>query len=221
MNAPLSAPTFARLVEMPAYMHRILLRRCRGEGTLPGSRAVAWGPAREAIRAYYESHNDAGVLSRHVSAMARAIREGSEPAQRLRLEENLRAIEQFRESSASLRLLRPTDNLLLPVQGTLAGLDIEAWVDLEAREGDEIRRLLFHFGAEPLKASHARAAIEITAAVLELGGQRVPISTIELVDLADDRVHHQPELRPRTLRRVLEAARSIGFIQTVGQLAAG
>jgi hypothetical protein len=211
MNRPpsLDVMTFARLVESPRYTHRALLARAAAAGDA-GPGGDGWDPAREALRAYFESHNDPATLPPRLAALRRACAQATDPARRALLQANADAIEGFGACSATLRALRPTDGWVQPQAVEIAGLCLRVRVDLEVREADSLRRLIVHWGPDPIKSAQARTTLMLACTLLELGRQRVAPSSLELLDLADDRVYRIDAVDPRVLARSLDTARSLG-----------
>lgn len=197
----LSVRAFAEMLNLPAYEQaRILLEQKYPRRQPQTFRIPFYAPALKAIRTYYHSGNDQTVLAtaRNEIAQLRLVS---------RREHNTRVLDQFERSDQADRSLQPTRGQRLVAHlGTVA---LRLAFDLTADEAGQRRYILYNPRTGSIDPGIARTTIEIAHWTLEQNALRVPLRSIEYVDIGTGRSHRTNRRRSGTIRRVRQNAKII------------
>lgn len=189
-------------MHLPLYEQLRILAEQKYPQQIPAVfRVPFYGPALRAIREYYRSGNDAGVID----GAAQELENSGYVRQKI--DHNVAVLEQFRQGKQAERELTPVGGSKFVT--VLSGLDVRFTPDLMAKAGDKTRFILYNFRAAEPPKEIIRTILELAHVVL--GGNDVECEPgdLEFVSVRADRSHRISAVRSRTVARARQNAKAI------------
>ncbi len=169
----------------------------------PEARAqtVYYAEARNGIREYHDSENDASTLVRSIDILRmKADRAGGQ--KKIRLEHNIRAIERYLQHFSGKRFqILKSPNLTY----SHGDVTVSAAPDLFVREGKDEKLIRIDLGADPTDEDMIRIILQVTYEAAVSAGMRIKPSHVVYLDISRGTQHVGARARTR-LSRDIEAA---------------
>jgi hypothetical protein len=190
----LNVKALAEMLLMPAYEQSRLLHDQKYPKHPPQIfRTPYYQRAIAGIREYFRSDNDSKV----VQAIQNDLQNIGDLTRR---KNNLRVIENFLKSSQVKRKLQPLPNT--KHSAMTGAVEVRLSADLQALENDGSRIIYFNCRIVPVPDEIARLTVEVANWVLTQSHVEIPYEQVELVDLANGKVHRQKKGRPSTVKAI-------------------